>query len=71
MAFELESVRNAGSIWEKIAADLRNQSLVIYRTSGGEGGWRELDVLLKKGGRLRAPEGVYVEAGGESEGGGK
>ncbi|MBI2213433.1 MAG: VWA domain-containing protein [Acidobacteria bacterium] len=64
MAFDLESVKRAGSIWEKIADDLRNQSLVIYRTGEGKAGWRELDISLMKGGRLRAPEGIFIEGGG-------
>jgi VWFA-related protein len=67
MAFELRSVDNAGAIWKKIADDLRNQSLVIYRTSGGAGGWKKLDVSLRKGGAVRAPEGVFIDAGGSAD----
>jgi hypothetical protein len=67
MAFELRAVDRAGSIWQKIADDLRNQSLVIYKTSGENGGWRKLDVSLKQGGTLRAPEGVFIDAGGAAE----
>jgi hypothetical protein len=67
MAFEIRAVDRAGSIWQKIADDLRNQSLVIYKTSGESGGWRKLDVSLKQGGSLRAPEGVFIDAGGTAE----
>ncbi|MFA6954623.1 MAG: VWA domain-containing protein [Thermoanaerobaculia bacterium] len=67
IAFELDSIERAGPIWKTIADDLRNQSLLIYRTGDGKAGWRELSVSLKKGGRLRAPEGVYVEDGGPAE----
>jgi len=71
MAFELRSVERVGAIWKEIADDLRNQSLVIYRTSGGEGGWRKLEVSLRKGGAIRAPEGVFIDAGGSADEGAK
>ncbi|MGK2859034.1 MAG: VWA domain-containing protein [Thermoanaerobaculia bacterium] len=73
MAFELHSVDRVGSLWKKIAEDVRNQSLVIYRTNadGAGGGWRELDVSVKGGKRLRAPEGVYVEGEAQPAGGSK
>lgn len=61
MAFELRSVERSAPIWEKIADDLRNQSIVIYRTARGAGGWRSLDVSTTSGVRMRAPEGVFVE----------
>ncbi len=66
MAFDLRSVDRAGALWEKIADDIRNQSLVIYRTEAdaASGGWRPLEVSMKGGRRLRAPAGVYVEGSG-------
>lgn len=73
LALELRSVDRIGSLWEKIAEDLRNQSLVIYRTkaAAAEGGWRQLAISVKGGGRLRAPEGVYVEGESPPAGGTK
>lgn len=64
MAFELRDAGKAGAIWQKVADDLRNQSLVVYRTRGGAAGWRKLDVSLRAGGAIRAPEGVFIDAGG-------
>ncbi|MCM2317053.1 MAG: VWA domain-containing protein [Thermoanaerobaculia bacterium] len=73
MAFELQSVDRVGSLWKKIAEDIRNQSLVIYRTTadGADGGWRELEISFKGGKRLRAPAGVYIEGAGQPAGGSK
>jgi hypothetical protein len=48
------------SIWAEIARDLKKQSLVIYRTEPRGAEWRTLNIALTKGGRLRAPSGVYV-----------
>lgn len=73
MSLELQSVDRAGALWEKIAEDVRNQSLVIYRTNAGGagGGWRELEISVKGGKRLRAPDGVYIEGEAQPAAGSK
>lgn len=64
--FDLESLETLEAIWEEIGADLRKQSLVIYRTEPSGSEWRPIEVSMKGAGRLRAPAGVYVA--GETRG---
>lgn len=67
-SYNLWSLKRLGSYWEKIADDLRDQSLLIYSPSPEGPSWRSLEVSLRKGGRLRAPAGVFVEPDGSSDG---
>ena len=57
---ELNSMRRLDAYWEAIADDLSNQSLVVYRPAASGGDWRELEISVEGGGRLRAPSGVSV-----------
>jgi VWFA-related protein len=61
-AFKLRSLDQLSSIWNEIGADLRKQSLVIYRTDSTGPEWRTLQLSIKGGRRIRAPSGVYVVA---------
>jgi VWFA-related protein len=64
-AYELESLDKLRDIWNEIGADLRRQSLVLFRTEpGAEDEWRKLEISSKHGGTLRAPAGVYVTGKG-------
>jgi VWFA-related protein len=64
-AFYLRSLEGLGEIWNEIGADLRKQSLVLFRTEpGAEDEWRTIEVSAKGGGTLRAPAGVYVTGKG-------
>ncbi|HEX6097182.1 MAG TPA: VWA domain-containing protein [Thermoanaerobaculia bacterium] len=64
-AFSLNSLDRLGEIWNEIGADLRKQSLVLFRTEPGAGDeWRPLQISVKGGGELRAPAGVYVTGRG-------
>jgi VWFA-related protein len=64
-AFSLRSLEGLGEIWNEIGADLRKQSLVLFRTEpGAEDEWRTIEVSAKGGGTLRAPAGVYVTGKG-------
>jgi VWFA-related protein len=61
-AFEMRSLEELSAHWSDIGADLRRQSLVIYRTSGAGAEWRPLEVSVKGRGPVRAPSGVFVTA---------
>jgi VWFA-related protein len=62
--FRLESLDGLSHIWNEIGADLRKQSLVLFRTSAGAADeWRTLEISAK-GSALRAPAGVFVTGGG-------
>ena len=64
-AFSLESFDKLSTVWNDIGADLRKQSLVLFRTEPGAGDeWRTLDISAKDGGALRAPAGVFVTGRG-------
>ncbi len=64
-AFSLRSLEGLSDIWNEIGADLRKQSLVLFRTEpGAEDEWRTIEVSAKDGGTLRAPAGVYVTGKG-------
>ncbi len=58
-AFEMKSLEALGAHWNEIGADLRRQSLVIYRTGTAGEEWRALDISVK-GRPVRAPSGVFV-----------
>jgi VWFA-related protein len=58
--FRVRSLDQLGAIWSEIGADLRKQSLVVYRTDPAGDAWRTLQLSIRGGGRLRAPSGVYV-----------
>jgi len=59
-SYALRSIDKLGSYWDRIASDLREQSLVIYHPSSEGPVWRQIEVTVKKGGRVRAPSGVFV-----------
>ncbi len=59
-SYALRSLGKLGSYWQRIADDLREQSLLIYRPGLDGPVWRQLDVSLRTGGRVRAPAGVFV-----------
>jgi len=61
--FALERDSDVNEVWMKVAADLRRQFLVIYRTESVISEWRRLQVTGKDGRRLRAPLGVHVSGG--------
>jgi VWFA-related protein len=64
-SFRLRSLDGLGEIWNEIGADLRKQSLVLFRTEpGAEDEWRTLEISAKTGGALRAPAGVFVTGRG-------
>lgn len=60
--FEMKSLESLGKLFAEIGADLRTQSLVIYRTDSAGTEWRPLELSVKGGGQVRAPSGVYVTA---------
>ncbi|MFZ2490454.1 MAG: VWA domain-containing protein, partial [Thermoanaerobaculia bacterium] len=59
--FELQSLRDVDAIWNAIAKELRQQSLVVFRASESGGSWRALDVRSPRT-VMRAPQGIYVSA---------
>lgn len=61
-AFDMRTLEDLGALWAEIGADLRRQSLLIYRTETAGAEWRPLEVSVKGGGAVRAPAGVYVTA---------
>lgn len=60
-AFEMKTLDGLGKLWDEIGADLRRQSLVIYRTATAGEEWRTLEITAK-GRPVRAPSGVFVTA---------
>lgn len=60
--FEMKSLEGLDKLFAEIGADLRTQSLVIYRTDSAGAEWRPLELSVKGGGTVRAPSGVYVTA---------
>jgi len=61
-SFAMRSLEELGGYWNEIGADLRRQSLVIYRTDTSGAEWRTLEIAVKGQGLVRAPSGVYVTA---------
>lgn len=59
-AFEMTSLESLGAHWNEIGADLRRQSLVIYRTGSSGEEWQTLEISVKDRGHVRAPSGVFV-----------
>ncbi|HYR30152.1 MAG TPA: VWA domain-containing protein [Thermoanaerobaculia bacterium] len=60
-SFAMRSLDELPGYWSEIGADLRRQSLVIYRTDTSGAEWRTLEITAQ-GQRVRAPSGVYVTA---------
>ena len=62
-AYHLRSPEGLVKVYEEIDKELRSQYLLTYRPSGGmSGGWRDVDVRVKKKGlRARAVAGYYAE----------
>lgn len=60
--FEMTTLDDLGAHWAEIGADVRKQSLVIYRTETAGAEWRTLEISAN-GKPVRAPAGVYVTAG--------
>lgn len=60
--FEMTSREALGNLFAEIGADLRTQSLVIYRTDSAGPEWRPLELSVRGSGTVRAPSGVYVTA---------
>jgi hypothetical protein len=56
----MKSLESLGAHWNEIGADLRRQSLVIYRTGTAGEEWRTLEIAVKGRGPVRAPSGVFV-----------
>lgn len=57
--FAMKSLEQLSANWSEIGADLRRQSLVIYRTEPSGAEWRTLNISAN-GEAVRAPAGVYV-----------
>jgi VWFA-related protein len=63
--FQLRSLEELRGIWNAVGADLRKQSLVLFRTdAGAKDEWRTLQITAKGSGALRAPAGVFVTGRG-------
>jgi VWFA-related protein len=58
--FSLRSVDSLAAFFAQIEDDLRHQALVIYRSEASGPEWRPIEISLRKGAKLRAPQGVYV-----------
>ena len=57
--FPMKSLTELAASWSEIGADLKRQSLVIYRTDPAGAEWRTVEILAR-GKAVRAPSGVYV-----------
>ena len=58
--FKLGSFDELDTVWNAIAEDLANQSLVLFRTGPSDKEWRAIEVSLNNRGKLRAPLGIHV-----------
>ena len=58
-SFAMRSLEGLDALFAAIGADLRRQSLLIYRTESAGEEWRPISITMR-GQKVRAPSGVFV-----------